>query len=464
MKSDFLTIIKRILNEFGWFKEKTGVVVAVSGGPDSMALLYALDALKSNYPMSLICAHVDHCLRTESSGDAEFVRQMAHSLQISFAMSKINVADSAKSLKVSIEEAGRIERYKFLEHVRQDNKCDWIATAHHADDAIETFFLRILRGSSPAGLHGISPQLGQVIRPLIRLTRTEISDYIEANDIPYRIDQTNSLTDTDRNFVRNALFPQIDKRFPDFRKPVLRTMNMIDRENAFLEEEGYELFQSSVRIHDGRAVINLGIVRSANRALVARALKCAVYSVSGPGIRLTSQHISACVHSAFSEKSGLITLPGNLVARKEHCEMTIGQNQSIASFPKSVEIRTQSQRCELTEYGFNLELRFLIGSEARLETANANHVFFDADKLSFPLIVRSPMHGDRVKLWGAPGSKKLKSILINYKIPKSQRPRIPLLINDGRIAWIIGLRRGVIAPVEKDTPKILEIISKQSGG
>ncbi len=177
MDNNLLSIIRKTIEEYRMLVSGTGVVVGASGGPDSTAMLHALNVLKDDIGFRIIAAHLDHGLRPESGLDAQFVSDVAKGLGIDFEVKSINVRDLAKKLNISIEEAGRRARYDFFEEVRKNVGAGVVATGHHQDDELETFFLRIFRGSSIKGLRGIPPVRGRIIRPLINCRRSEILDF-----------------------------------------------------------------------------------------------------------------------------------------------------------------------------------------------------------------------------------------------------------------------------------------------
>ncbi len=206
-----------------------------------MALLHVLHMLSQDWGFRIIAGHLDHGLRPDAVADAEFVQDMTEGLGIRSVVERVNVREEAASHGISVEEAGRRARYSFFERVRSEFGAGAIATAHHRDDALETFFLRVLRGSSHTGLQGIPAKRGHIIRPLIKARRTEILVFLQERHLPFRIDQTNLEVDTDRNFIRNRLFPVVEERFPGFRAPLGRSMELIEQEDAFLAGEAMTL-------------------------------------------------------------------------------------------------------------------------------------------------------------------------------------------------------------------------------
>ncbi len=241
-----MEVVKNTIRKCRMIPEGSGVVVGVSGGPDSVALLTILAELSSPLGFRLVVAHVDHGLRVESPEDARFVQETADRPGVEVFVHSADVRTVATAEGISVEEAGRRVRYGFFEHVLVETGARVIATAHHRDDVVETFLLRVFRGSSLTGLSGIPPVRGNIVRPLIEASREQILAFLAEREIPYRTDPTNLDDLTDRNFVRNRIIPTIRERFPDFAKPIARTVDLVAKEQAFLDVLAAELYDQTV--------------------------------------------------------------------------------------------------------------------------------------------------------------------------------------------------------------------------
>jgi len=442
-----------------------GVVIGVSGGPDSVALLHLLNMLSLDMGFRIAVAHLDHGLRPESPSDAEFVRAMARKLGAPVRLKKVEVAALASAHGVSVEEEGRRVRYAFFEKVRDSAGCDVIATAHHMEDQIETFFLRLFRGSTLRGLGGIPAKRDRVIRPLIRTRRSHILRFLEEEQIPYRVDTSNLDAATDRNFVRNRIVPVMAERFPDFREPLTRTIGMIHDEDRFLDELATDLYKQAIIKAGDDLTMDVDLLRRAPDVLLSRALLKALYDLSGPDVRWTSAHVNAVISLVLNQSpSATVQLPGGIVLRREYCRIISGSIQKAAkegaSGKAGYEITVSAPgRVLVPQSDSVLTFRLLDrnpGATCELP-AIPDTAFFDAEKAGFPLTIRSPVPGDRFKPWGIEGTRKLKKILIDLKIPVRLRAGLPLLVKDGEILWVPGIRRGRGAAVDSSTKTILEV-------
>jgi len=436
-----------------------GVVVGVSGGPDSVALLHLLNALKSEMGFWIVAAHMDHGLRSDSWSDAEFVREMGRKMGIRVEAATENVSAVAAEGGVSVEEAGRRCRYKFFEDVRISTAANVIATAHHMDDELETFFLRIFRGSSLHGIKGIAPVRGRIIRPLIRAKRRDIIRFLEAESIPYRVDLTNLEDEPDRNFVRNRLFPVISQGFPNFRNPLRRTLAMLEEEDEFLDVQAKKLCSDAVSTDENCLTLDVEKLASAPKVLAARAVLLALYNSSGREERWNRSHIQSLINTLYGNNpSAHLDLPGGFVADREYKRVRIFRPKPQVS--PSVDELVARGPGEVEFLDTRITLRFSLrerGDNPQESLGDTHKALFDADKVAFPMTLRAFRPGDRLKPWGLEGSLKLKKLFINMKVPFGLRRKIPLLVKQGEILWVPGIRRGRTAAVLPETRRILEV-------
>lgn len=330
--------VRRTIGKYRMIPPGAGVVVGVSGGPDSVALLTVLAELAPSMGFSLNTAHVDHGLRPESGDDALFVREICRGLGVRAHFRTADVTAVAKSAGISIEEAGRRVRYEFFDHVLAHTGASLVATAHHQDDVVETFLLRVFRGSSITGLSGIPAVRGRIIRPLIEVGRDDVLAFLRGRAIPFRTDSTNLQDTTDRNFVRNRVIPVIKERFPNFDGPLIRTIGLVAQEQALLDEQATALYAESVMTLQEEGIrwyeLDVERLRSAPEVISARVVRSLVYALAGPSIRVTERHIRAVLsildsRNPFAE----VSLPGGLVAARQYTKLLISRHDSRRGQP-----------------------------------------------------------------------------------------------------------------------------------
>jgi tRNA(Ile)-lysidine synthase len=447
-----------VVTKFGMIRRGDGIVVGVSGGPDSVALLRVLHALKSELGFWMIIAHLDHRLRSNSVQDADFVRDLAKDLDIEIKVKATDVRQLAQDRDMSIEEAGRRARYDFFEQVRASAAADTIATAHHLDDQVETFFLRIFRGSTLKGLGGIPPVRGRIIRPLIEESREEILSFLEDHEIPFRLDSSNLTCETDRNFIRNRLIPVIRERFPDFRGPMSRTMDLLGQEDEFLTGLASDLRSQAIRQSGKKITLDIPDLCDAPGVIASRAILQGLYSISGPTVRWARTHVDIILNIARGgNPSAEISLPGGIVLTREYDTLTFAKGRPEPSDPFFLEVTGPG---EILVPSTGMIVTFQVVEKplnAISDLHQVDEAYFDADHVGFPLVVRSPLPGDRFRPWGLEGSRKLKKVLIEHKVPRQARRQVPLIEKDKIILWIPGIRRGQAAPIGPRTRRVLKV-------
>jgi tRNA(Ile)-lysidine synthase len=462
-----------------------------------MALLHVLLNLSLGPDWRLVVAHLDHGLRRESAEEARFVARLAGDLGLPVVVKTADVRALSLWEGVSIEEAGRRARYAFFEEVRRSAGAAVIATGHHQDDEIETFFLRLFRGSSLAGLGGIPPKRGYVVRPLIEARRADILHFLKQHEIPFVVDQTNLESGTDRNFVRNRLLPLIRERFPHFEAPLERTLTLVAQEEEFLDAEAKRLSGELVTPTDHGLELDAARARKSPRAMVSRVILLCLLRLSEAGAgaepfvqesgagdakigdmgphravaaydseifsaaarRWSRVHVDAVVKLIGGDNpSASLDLPGGVTVRREYDRiiMEAGPTETRRHIePISVD---GPGVVAIPAAGMALSFRVVSDKGALpMVIDGRTRAVFDADAVPFPILIRSPRPGDRFRPWGMEGTRRLKKVLIDLKAPVRVRGATPLVVKDDRILWIPGIRRSREAPILPETRLVLEV-------
>lgn len=448
------------------------VVVGVSGGADSVALLYVLKELAPTFSLELHAAHLNHLLREEAGEDAAFVQEFARSLGVPVTVGFARVARLAREHKMSIEEAGRWARYGFLRYVAKGFKAQRIAVGHHAGDQVETVIFNFLRGTGPAGLTGIPVQNRETIRPLLGITREEIEEYCSIKGLTWCTDLTNLTTDYQRNRIRVELLPYLRQSFnPRVDRSITRLSDIMTAENAFLDNLVERVLQDIAQVQDGEILVPLRALFSLPIALRRRLLRHLI-DKKGSGLQdFGYRHCDDCL--SFLEDSrpgGELHLPQGLRLAKNSSYFTVVGSSTeeipqdvnhILNVPGETKIPELelSIRAEIKPYqGFSDQFFYFL--------PESYQVCFDYDKIKWPLSVRTRLKGDRVRTYGLEGTKKLKKLFGELKIPPRKRDIIPLVVSGDEIHWVVGYRRGASAPVTSETQRILflqaEFVSKKN--
>jgi len=418
------------------------VLVALSGGADSVALFHVLREISPSFPFSLAAAHLDHGIRPHSGKDAEFVRLLCEKYGIPLTLGYVDVPALARREKIGIEDAGRRARREFLEKTADEEGCSVVALAHHRNDQAETFLHRLMRGSALTGLASMRVRYGIFIRPFLFFGKDRILRYLEERKLSWVEDESNADVLFTRNRIRHELLPILRQFNPKIEEHLCCTASRIAVEENFWEEEIDRHVASLALLSEREAKLDRKGIYSLHQALRLRFYRRILQKVRGGLEGLSSRHIEAVDGLVTgSRPQGELHLPGVVVFRRYD---TLHVSCKPPSVSDDFEIRIDgSGDYPLPEGGV---LRVSIEEVCRGEGRLA--VEFDASVVPFPLAARSFRTGDRFCPYGMQGTKKVKDLFIDAKIDRESRCRIPIVVA-GEILWIAGLRRcaGFTPPV-----------------
>jgi tRNA(Ile)-lysidine synthase len=428
------------------------VVVGLSGGPDSVALASLLRGLGSQLRLKLYLAHLHHGLRGKSADlDQALVERLAKQWRLPLSVERADVRGLAKSRRLSLEEAGRQARHEFLERTRLDQGAGRIALAHHADDSIETLLINLLRGAAATGLAGIPPVRGAIIRPLITSTRASILAYLKAHKLPWREDPSNRDLRFLRNRVRHELLPELESFNPGVRKVLFRTTQALAEEEAALAWAADRILgQAELQGSEG-----LRWERKATLAAPA-GLRLVWYRRQlerwqGHLLGLTQAHLLALDALATGEKpQAEVHLPAGIRARRRYDRMELGLARSAAlSAPTRPELPLAVPGRVIWPLEAEQSGRFAAryvrppASFAKM-TPSGNlrlcRVWLDPDRLPGPLFVRAFSPGDRIRPLGFSGTRKLKDVFMELRLPRELRRVWPVVAAEAEVVWVPGYR------------------------
>jgi len=434
------------------------VVVGVSGGPDSMALLHLfLDLNKQlDWQLSLHVAHFNHKLRgAEAERDAAFVQAAVDDLSIPCTIETCDVAALANAEKLGIEEISRRERYAFFERVCLRIGCKTVAVAHHADDDAETILHRVLRGTGLRGLAGIprvrllNPDNGvRVIRPLLRMTKKSLYNYLADTGIACREDRTNASNEPMRNRIRNILLPQIESQVnPQVREALTRLGEQAEWVQEFLSETVQRTFETLIISRtDQFLLLNADALERKSRLVQTELVRLAYRSFGLGEQDLSFAHMVSALDLIADPTSGKqLQLPGGMTVEKRYHQLVFSlpteePREAIASeiamhLPGRTLLPVRRLEIDCSYLDVSTEdIHRLRRATDRME----EHL--DGEAVHPPLVVRTRRPGDRFFPLGAPGSKKLSDFLIDAKVNPKQRERVAVLCDQLGPIWVIGHR------------------------
>ncbi len=453
-------IIVNTINEHNLAEQGASILVAVSGGADSVCLLDVLNRIKKSNGFKIYAAHLNHGIRgAEADRDEAFVKKLCASMGVKCFSERADVPRIAAQMNLTEEEAGRNVRYEYFSRLCAENKIDLVATAHNKNDQAETVLMRIMRGSGLAGLRGIKYKREDgVIRPLLDVTRAEIEEYLEASGIEYITDSTNNDDSYTRNRVRHSLLPLLERDFnPSIVSALSNMAKNLEDDGAFIDgyaERLYERVRAPLRSgkFKGLHIASLKVVNS--KSIMSRLISLCAKDAMGKDYVLEKKHFEAVFALMESEGVSSIDLPDGLRVTARYGWLEFSDKKS-AEFDKKLNSCNNDEFSvavginklyNIEEAGVSISLA-VMNSEAYAPAEG--DMCLDLDKLGvnaesdsdLRFVVRNRREGDKVAVYKNGNTKKLKRLFIDKKIPAEERWRVPVLCKtDGEIIAVLGVR------------------------
>lgn len=427
--------------------KKQRVLVAVSGGPDSMALLH-LFLRWSKEQVGVF--HLNHGFRETAKGDAEFVASYAREHGIPVEIASFDVNNYLKESGESKQQGARTIRYQLMEAYAKEHGFDRIALAHHGDDQAETVLMRIVRGSGLHGLSGIPPKRGPFIRPLLAVSKDDILKYCQEYSVPYVEDETNFQPVYLRNKVRQELLPLLRTEYnPEIARQLVQLAELARDDELVLQARADQIAKEHSTWRQGQLLFPRERFQELAVALQRRLLRALIREYQGHLLQIDFEHIETWRKALLESTSFRLPLPSVWVgASRDVLFLGEYQAESWSAFnltiPGKVRVAQFTIEAELWQRD-NLPLRPPDSED------------FDLDALILPLRVRPRQDGDRFSPFGLAGSKKIKDLLIDAHIPLAERDFLPLVVDQKEILWVPGVRRGAAAPLRTGTKQVVRL-------
>ena len=443
------------------------LLVAVSGGPDSVALLHLLLAVRDNLSVRLDVAHLDHGLRgAEGDEDQRFVEGLAHRERLAFHTRRIDLASRLEEEGGSVEAMARRERYAFFEEARAVAGARWIVTGHSADDQVETFLLNLIRGAGPRGLGGmLAVGPGSVCRPLLTSWREEILAFLEDRDLPYRTDSTNEDISLTRNRIRHRLVPFLSREFGSGVGRILaRESQLMNDLDAFLNLESNRILKEAA-MSGGSDELRLEVekLRSLHPALQRSVVRAGLEGYLGGLQDIHLDHLDAVLDLAGREGGGSADLPRSVRVVREYGSLVFTSPSEPPAKPEASPPLALGEPGSFLWGGTHVSWRPV--SSAEVDPASwanrPDRACFDLDRVVVPVYVRGLREGDRIEPFGMEGSCKVSDLLIDRKVPRRHRTRVGLLCDNGgpaggeRILWVLGQRQARHASIGPSSSQVV---------
>ncbi len=451
-----ITKVKHTIDKYNLIQSQDSILAALSGGPDSVALLHIINAIKKEYRITISAIYINHNLRPRASKlEEEFCQKLCDNLDVELILVNEDIKALSKKNKKGIEETARDFRYGVFEKLTDEYNFSKIALGHHSDDRVETILFRIIRGTGRSGLVGIKPKRGNIIRPLFDITKEEILLYLKQNQMKFCIDQSNKDTKFSRNFVRHKLLPYLRKNMnPAVDKALLNLSENSLAEEEYLEALTLKNAKKSIKfISSGKIELALERLNCYDNWLRRRILRYCLTMLSINKMAPDKQVIDRLEQKCL--KGGkAISLPDKISAKIIDEKLVIYRKQKIA-FSESIIFKKKSSIKEL-----NARITVKIKKIGEIELNKKRRSFkvqLDNKKIIPPLLIRSIKAGDRFKPLGLSGTKKIGDYLTDKKVDIIYRDEIPVVCDNKGIIWLVGYEIDQRVKIDKSTKEVLEI-------
>ena len=446
------------------------ILLGVSGGADSVCLLFVLQEYAKRVPIKLSAVHVNHGIRSDAGQDAVYVEELCRGLGISFYLREADVRGYAKQEKCSQEDAGRRLRYEAFHEFATKAGADKIAVAHNCNDRAETMLFHLFRGSGLKGLCGIRPVRQKIIRPILCLERKEIEEYLAERQISWRADSTNETDDYARNRIRHHVLPYVEKELvQDCVAHMARTAELLTETEEYMAQQTQAAREDCVEEPEGRFEISVEKFSRLHPALQKRLLHLVAGELSPTGKDILWVHIAEILKLFQGTGSRSVDLPMGIRAVRSYAKVILGRTGS--DLPPPLEYIVFREPLE-KEGEIRIPLRgrgtlvFTLFSGRQYEEVPKNRYtkWFDYDKIKKSVCIRYRETGDFFSITDGNGRivhKSLKKYMIAEKIPRQERECMPLLAEEHHVLWMVGGRISEYYKVDRNTKRILQVQLKR---
>ena len=446
------------------------IVVGVSGGADSVCLLFVLLEYSERVPLELSVVHVNHGIRPDAAQDAEYVEALCRGREIPFYLVEADVKGYSEREKCSQEDAGRRLRYEAFHKVADRVGADRIAVAHNCNDRAETMLFHLFRGSGLKGLCGVRPVRQKIIRPVLCLERTEIEEYLMEKQISWCTDSTNGTDDYARNRIRHHVLPYVEEKLVrGCVAHMAQTADILTETEEYMRQQTLDARENCVAEWPGRFELSVEAFCRLHPAIQKRLLHLLAEELSPTGKDILAVHIAEILQLFREAGNRRVNLPMGIDAVRSYTKVILGKNRKCVRPPLGHSVSeeqltgTDEFQIDLGESGL-LKLALLSGRQYEEVPRNKYTKWFDYDKIEKSICIRYRETGDFLSIADRNGQiihKSLKDYMITEKIPKEDREALPLLAEGSHVLWIIGGRISEYYKVDRNTKRILQVQLKK---
>lgn len=455
--------VRSTINKYNLLEEGDKVVLGLSGGPDSVCLLHILKQLENEYKISIYAAHLNHQIRgIEAQKDAMYISNLCDSLGIKFFVKSIDVPKYCKENGLSLEEGARKLRYEMFYEIKQKTNSNKIAVGHNLNDQVETILMRMMRGTGLQGLKGIEHKRDDtIIRPILDIDRRDIEVYCEENNLNPRIDSTNLESIYTRNKIRLELIPYMKDNFNEnIIEAISRMGNNMKSDSDYIEQEALTKFKEVSKINEDTIELDLELYSNMHISIKSRIIRNAIKYILGDTNFIDQKHIEDVFELENESKidKHLVLPRGVFVYRKKNTILITNKEIIHEEIEFSYKLPKEGI-VKIKELGICVETNVISIERFKSMKVDKSAKGFDFEKFKGGIVVRSRKSGDKIKLTG--GSKKIKDLLIDLKIPKEERCKIPLIADEQSIACVGNYRSSENYKIDMNTKEVLKITFKK---
>lgn len=454
-----MDIIERVLKTIEnhkLLKKGDSVLVALSGGPDSVALLYLLLNIRDKYNLKLVAAHLDHSIRAGSPKDKQFCHQLCKDLKVKFYSRRMDVEKLAKTKKMTVEEAGRKARYDYFQSISSKYGFSKIATGHTMDDNAETVLFNIIRGSGLKGLSGIPVKRENIIRPLIDIGKPELIKWLASKKIKFISDPTNRSLKYSRNRVRRKIIPECERINPEFVKSLARLSKNISEDIELIDSITVLAYNDALLSQgNSKIVLDLRKLEKYDTSLGKKAVSEAFFRLTGVRMSPSFELLSRANETINGRSGAKSPLGKGVWVEKSQGKISVfkkpGKRYESGTTPLLVPGTTK-----MPGMNWSMKTRLLKKREIKTLITKPFTALLDNKKVIGPMI-RFWQDGDRIKPFGMKGTKLISDLFVDKKVPTFTRKEVPLVLSNDRVAWVGGVAISDDFKVGPSTKEVLRI-------
>lgn len=451
------------INKYNLIEDGDKIVLGLSGGPDSVCLLHILYRLKEKMNIEVYAAHLNHQIRgLEAQKDALYISQICEDLGITSFVKAINVPEYCKEQGVSLEEGARTLRYEMFEEIKQKTKSNKIAIGHNRNDQAETVLMRIMRGTGLQGLRGIEYiRDNEIIRPILDIERSEIEAYCEKYELNPRIDKTNLESIYTRNKIRLELIPYMKDNFnPNVIESIVRMTNSLKSDSDYIDLEAEKSFKEVSTLKENSVEISLPKYSNLHNAIKVRVLRSAIKHIIGDTNFVDQKHIEDIIELECESKlNKMLNLPRGIFAYRRKNIIILTTKEIVSEEIDFCYNIPSNGFIKIKELNLVLETQKMSIDRYKSIKLDKTSKGFDFDKIKGGIVVRSRKQGDKIKLAG--GSKKVKDLFIDLKIPREDRCKVPVITDDEGILCVGDYKTSENYKIDSKTKEVLKISFKK---